>query len=170
MASSQTSSLSLKKKASIIDGQIFARSIVMERVYLESDDFDGMALVVSRIKQQGLYRLGSMHLELSDECIIEEFYRDAFIKFFSLKRGGDVSDIDVTICGVEICMNREPLENIFRLPSDGLWMEEFETFGSKELLKVYWGLFTGDGLYNTSTNIPFTDTKTVSVVISTNTL
>ncbi|KAL6585932.1 hypothetical protein OROMI_002576 [Orobanche minor] len=32
---------------------------------------------------------------------------------------------------------------MFGLPSDGLTMEELESFGSDELLTAYWGLFTG---------------------------
>ncbi|KAL6543487.1 hypothetical protein OROHE_010109 [Orobanche hederae] len=128
MASSQTSYQSLKKKESIIDGRDFDRFIFMERVKLEIDNLDTMELVVSRIKQQGLYRL---------------------VRLSSLKRRGDVLDItaDITAIfrGIEIRINRELLETLFRLPSDGLKMEDLETFGLQEVLTAYLGLFTRDG-------------------------
>ncbi|KAL6588241.1 hypothetical protein OROMI_001219 [Orobanche minor] len=145
MASSQISSLSLKKKHSIIGGRIFTRSFVLERVHLESDDVDTMELIISRIRQQGLYHLGSLHSELYDERIIEKFYLDASIKFISLKRGGDMSDITAKFRGVEIRLDLELLKNIYRLPYDGLKMEELETFESQERLTAYLGLFIGDG-------------------------
>ncbi|KAL6527990.1 hypothetical protein OROHE_014940 [Orobanche hederae] len=133
MASSQTSSLSLKKKESIIDGRGFDRFIIMETVKMEVDDLDAMELVVSRNKQQGFYRLGNPCPQLYDERIIEEFHLDASVRFYSLKRGGDVADITAAIHGVEIYINRELLEDIFRLPSDGLNMEELEILGSQEI-------------------------------------
>ncbi|KAL6580866.1 hypothetical protein OROMI_006789 [Orobanche minor] len=143
MATSQTSSLSMKKKYTIIDGKIFAKT-VMERVHYEANDVDGMELVAYRIRQQDLYHLGSHHADLYDEHIVEELYLDASIKYFYLKRGGDISDITAIVQGIGVFVNRELLENLFRLPSNGLKMDELETFESEELLTAHWGLFTGN--------------------------
>ncbi|KAL6563883.1 hypothetical protein OROHE_005123 [Orobanche hederae] len=122
MASSQTSSMSLKKKESIIDGSGFNHFIIMERVETEADDLDAMELVVARIKQQGL-SLGNAYPDLYDENAVGEFYLDASVHFHSLERGGDVADITSVVRGVEICINRELSKDIFRLPSDGMRME-----------------------------------------------
>ncbi|KAL6542458.1 hypothetical protein OROMI_024060 [Orobanche minor] len=69
MASSQTSSQSLKKRDHIIDGRLFSRSNVLDRIKSETEDLDSMERIVSKIKQQGLYRLGCMHSDLYDEQI-----------------------------------------------------------------------------------------------------
>ncbi|KAL6520074.1 hypothetical protein OROHE_017217 [Orobanche hederae] len=143
MASSQTFSQSLKKKESIINGRGFNRFVVTEKIKTESEDLDIMELVVTRIKQQGLYCLGNAYPELYDERAVEEFYLDASVCFHSLKKGGDVADITVVVRGVEFCINRHLLKDIFGMPSNGLKMEDLETFGSQELLTAYWGLFTG---------------------------
>ncbi|KAL6564953.1 hypothetical protein OROMI_016403 [Orobanche minor] len=131
MATSQTFSLSMKKKKTIIDGCIFAMTFVMERIHYEEDDVDIMELIMSRIKQQGLYYLASHHAKLYDDQIIEEFYLDASIKFSSKKIGGDVFEISATVQGIEVSVNRELLDHLFRLPSDDLEMDELETFGSE---------------------------------------
>ncbi|KAL6575295.1 hypothetical protein OROMI_012580 [Orobanche minor] len=129
MPTSQTSSLSVKKKESIIDGRIFTKSMVMERINLKGKDDIGMEMVVSRLKQQGLYRLASHHADLYDEQIMEEFYFDVSFKYSYQRRGGDIFDIMVTVQGIEISLNRELLEDIYRLPSNSLKMEELEMLG-----------------------------------------
>ncbi|KAL6518295.1 hypothetical protein OROMI_033996 [Orobanche minor] len=87
MASSQTSSQSLKKTDHIIDGRLFSRSTVLDRIKSETEDLDSMERIVSKIKQQGLYCLGCMHSDLYDEHIVEELYLDASVKLFSRKQG-----------------------------------------------------------------------------------
>ncbi|KAL6577159.1 hypothetical protein OROMI_011435 [Orobanche minor] len=140
MASSQTSSMSLKKKESIIDGCHFVCSVVMKRIETKQEDLDVMEHVVSRIKQQGRYRLETQCSEFFDEHMVEEFYQDASVRFHSLKKGGDVADITSIVRDVEIHINRELLKDIFGLPSSGLKMDELESFGSEEFLRTFWGL------------------------------
>ncbi|KAL6536612.1 hypothetical protein OROMI_026193 [Orobanche minor] len=142
MASSQTSFHSLKRDQ-IIDGRLFSRSTVMDRIRTKAEDDDSMERIISKIEEQGLYRLGRSHTEMYDEHIVEQFYRDATVKTLSRKHGGGVSSISATVQGISICINRELLDTMFGLPSDGLTMEEHESFGSDELLIAYWGLFTG---------------------------
>ncbi|KAL6555691.1 hypothetical protein OROHE_006965 [Orobanche hederae] len=144
MASSQTTSITEKKKESIIDGCLFIQSVVMERIQTENDDVAAMEHVVSRIKQTGMFNLGRQHSELYDESLVEEFYREASVCFHSVKKGGDVAEISATICGVEICINRHLLEDLFSLPSSGLKMEELESFGSEDLMSTFWCVFIGD--------------------------
>ncbi|KAL6577132.1 hypothetical protein OROMI_011408 [Orobanche minor] len=134
MASSQTTSLTEKKKGTIIDGRLFVKSVVMNRIQKEHDDSAAMALVVSRIKQTGLFNLGRQHSELYDESLVEEFYQEAFVRFRSEKKGGGVAEIFTSIRGVEIRINRQLLEDLFSLPSYGLKLEELESFGSEDLL------------------------------------
>ncbi|KAL6576983.1 hypothetical protein OROMI_011259 [Orobanche minor] len=138
MASSQTSSISLKKKESIIHGRGFDCFIVMKKIETKADDLNAMKLVVARIKQQGLYRLGNAYHELYDESVVEEFYLDASVHFHTLKRGGDMADITAVIRDVEICINRDLLKNMLRLPSDCLRVKELESFASQYLLTTYW--------------------------------
>ncbi|KAL6565211.1 hypothetical protein OROMI_016661 [Orobanche minor] len=142
MASSQTSSHS-QKRDQIIDGRLFSRSTVMDRIISEVEDDDNMEKIISKIEEQGLYRLGRSHPELYDELIVEEFYRVATVKTHSRKNGGGIISISASIQDISIYINQDLLVSMFGLPSDGLTMEELESFGSDELLTAYWGLFTG---------------------------
>ncbi|KAL6517041.1 hypothetical protein OROHE_018001 [Orobanche hederae] len=144
MASSQTTSFTKKKKESNIDGQLFIKSVVMERIQNENNDVAAMEHVVSRIEQSGLFNLGRQHSELYDESLVEEFYQEASVRVRSAKKGGDVAEISATIRGVEIRTNRHLLEDMFSLPSSGLNMEELESFGSEDLLSSFWCIFIGD--------------------------
>ncbi|KAL6549679.1 hypothetical protein OROHE_008410 [Orobanche hederae] len=141
MASSQSSSM---KKDSIIDGRLFVRSVVMKRIETEQEDLDVMEHVVSRIKQTGLYNMRNQHTDLYDDLMVEEFYQNASVCFHSLKKREDVADITAVVHSVEICINRELLNDIFGLPSSGLKLEELESFGSEDLLTTFWGLFIRD--------------------------
>ncbi|KAL6582948.1 hypothetical protein OROMI_005026 [Orobanche minor] len=140
MASSQTSSISLKKRESIIDERLFVRYVVMNIIESEHEDSDVMEHVVSRSKKQGLYRFGNQHSEFCDEQMVEELYHDSLVHFHSLEKGGDVAVITAVVRSVEICINRKLLDHISKLPSDGLKMEELEY-----MLTTFWGLFAGDG-------------------------
>ncbi|KAL6580349.1 hypothetical protein OROMI_008373 [Orobanche minor] len=142
MASSQTSSHS-QKRHQIIDGRLFSRSTVMDRIISEVEDDDNMEKIISKIEEQGLYRLGRSHPELYDELIIEEFYRVATVKAHSRKHGGGIISIAASVRNISICINQDLLVYMFGLPSYVLTMEELESFGSDELLTAYWGLFTG---------------------------
>ncbi|KAL6549319.1 hypothetical protein OROHE_008436 [Orobanche hederae] len=147
MASSQTSSHS-QKRDQIIDGRLFSRSTVMDRIISEVEDDDNMEKIISKIEEQGLYRLGRSHHELYDELIVEEFYRVATVKAHSRKHGGGIISISASIQNISICINQDLLVSMFGLASDGLTMEELESFGSDELLTAYWGLFTGKSSNN----------------------
>ncbi|KAL6517033.1 hypothetical protein OROHE_017993 [Orobanche hederae] len=142
MASSQTSSHS-QKRDQIIDGRLFSRTTVMDRIISEDEDDESMELIISKIEEQGLYRLGHSHTETYDELIVEQFYHDATVKAHPRKHRGGIISISASVQGISICINQELLESMFGLPSDGLTMEELESFGSDELLIAYWGLFTG---------------------------
>ncbi|KAL6579829.1 hypothetical protein OROMI_007853 [Orobanche minor] len=142
MASSQASQ-SLKKKDNIIDGRLFSRSTVLDRIKSETEDVDTMEDIISRLEQQNLHRLGRTQTNFYDEQIVEDFFRDASVKLFSHNHGGGVSKISATVKGVQICLDSALLSTMFGLSSKGLTMEEVETFGSEELLTAYWGLFTG---------------------------
>ncbi|KAL6585986.1 hypothetical protein OROMI_002630 [Orobanche minor] len=142
MASSQTSSHS-QKRDQIIDDCLFSRSTVMDRIISEVEDDESMERIISKIEEQGLYCLGRSHPELYDELIVEEFYRVATVKAHSRKHGGGIISISASIQDISICINQELLVSMFGLPSDGLTMEELDSFGSDELLTAYWGLFTG---------------------------
>ncbi|KAL6580454.1 hypothetical protein OROMI_008478 [Orobanche minor] len=142
MASSQTSSHS-QKRDQIIDGRLFSRSTVMDRIISEVEDDDNMEKIILKIEEQGLYRLGRSHPELFDELIVEEFCRVATVKAHSRKHGRGIINISASIQNISICINQDLLVSMFGLPSDGLTMEELESFGSDELLTAYWGLFTG---------------------------
>ncbi|KAL6531378.1 hypothetical protein OROMI_027741 [Orobanche minor] len=144
MASSQTTFFTEKKKEAIIDGRLFVKSVVMNRIQKEHDDSAAMALVVSRIKQTGLFNLGRQHSELYDESLVEEFYQEASVYFRSENKVGGVAEIFASICGVEIRINRQLLEDLFSLPSFGLKLEELESFGSEDLLSSFWCVFIGD--------------------------
>ncbi|KAL6508908.1 hypothetical protein OROHE_021467 [Orobanche hederae] len=144
MASSQTTSFTEKKKESIIDRHLLVQSIIMERVQTENDDVAAMEHVVSRIKQTGLFNLGRQHSDLYDVSLVEEFYREASVCFHSVKKGGDVADISATTHGVEICINRQLLKDVFSLPSSSLKMEELESFGVEDLMSTFWCAFIGD--------------------------
>ncbi|KAL6520725.1 hypothetical protein OROHE_016906 [Orobanche hederae] len=143
MASSQTTSFTEKKKESIIDGCLFVQAIVMERVQTENINVAVMEHVVSRIKQTGLFNLGKQRSDLYDESLVEEFYREASVRFCLIKRGGDVAEISATIREVETRINRHLLEDLFSLPSSGLKIEELESFGSEDLLSTFWCDFIG---------------------------
>ncbi|KAL6580112.1 hypothetical protein OROMI_008136 [Orobanche minor] len=142
MASSQASQ-SLKKRDHIIDGRLFSRSIVLDRIKSETEDVDTMEDIISKLEQQNLHRLGRTQTNFYDEQIVEDFFRDASVKLFSHNHGGGVSKISATVKGVQICLDTALLSTMFGLPSKGLTMEEVETFSSEELLTAYWGLFTG---------------------------
>ncbi|KAL6502270.1 hypothetical protein OROHE_024698 [Orobanche hederae] len=142
MTSSQTSSHS-QKRDQIIDGRLFSRSTVMDRIICEVEDDDNMEKIISKIEEQDLYRLGRSHPELYDELIVEEFYRVATVKAHSRKHGGGIISISASVQNISICINQDLLVSMFGLPLDGLTMEELELFGSDELLTAYWGLFTG---------------------------
>ncbi|KAL6542611.1 hypothetical protein OROMI_024213 [Orobanche minor] len=144
MASSQTSSMSLKKKESIIDGSLFVRSVVMKKIETNHEYLNVMEYVVSKIKQSGLYKLGRQQSEVFNDLLVEEFYQNASVCFHSLKKGGDMADISTEVRGVEIYINRHRLKDIFGLPSFGLKMEELESFGWEDLMTTFWGLFIGD--------------------------
>ncbi|KAL6531049.1 hypothetical protein OROHE_014118 [Orobanche hederae] len=144
MASSQTTSFTEKKKETIIDGRLFVKSVVMERIQNEHDDSAAMAIMVSCIKQTVLFNLGRQHSELYDESLVEEFYQKASVRFRSEKKGGGVAEIFASIRGVEIRINRHLLEDLFSLPSTGLKLEELESFGSEDLLSSFWCVFIGD--------------------------
>ncbi|KAL6580824.1 hypothetical protein OROMI_006747 [Orobanche minor] len=144
MASFQTTSFTEKKKETIIDGRLFVKSIVMERILNEHKDSATMKLVVFRINQSGLFNLGRQHSELYDESLVEEFYQEASVRFRSEKKGGGVAEIFASIRGVEIRINRQLLEDLFSLPSSGLKLDELESFGSEDLLTSYWCVFIGD--------------------------
>ncbi|KAL6573464.1 hypothetical protein OROHE_001923 [Orobanche hederae] len=141
MASSQTSSHS-QKRDQIIDGRLFSRSTVMDRIISEVEDDDNMEKIISKIEEHGLYRLGRSHPELYDELIVEEFYRVATVKAHSRKHGGGIISISASVQNISICINQELLVSMFGLPSDGLTLEKLESFGSDEFLTAYWGLFT----------------------------
>ncbi|KAL6587013.1 hypothetical protein OROMI_002001 [Orobanche minor] len=141
MASSQASSQ--KKSDHIIDGRLFSRSTVMDTIKSETEDLDSMEIIISRIEKQGLYRFGCKLSEFYDEHLVEEFYSDASVKLLSRNQGGGVNDISAKVQGVRLCIDQSLLKTLFDLPSEGLTMEELESFGSKELLTAYWGLFTG---------------------------
>ncbi|KAL6519564.1 hypothetical protein OROHE_017384 [Orobanche hederae] len=142
MASSQTSSHS-QKRDQIIDGRLFSRSTVMDRIISEVEDDGSMESIISKIEERGLYRLGRSHTEMYDELMVEEFYRNASVKAHSRKHGGGIISISASVQGISICINQELLVSMFGLSSEGLTMEELESFGSDELLTAYWGLFTG---------------------------
>ncbi|KAL6537361.1 hypothetical protein OROMI_025895 [Orobanche minor] len=144
MSSSQITSGSEKKSNSIVDGRLFSQSVVMKRVQGENEDIAAMESVISKIKQTGLSKLGCQHSDLYDESLVEEFYQEASVRFRSDKKGGDVAGIYATVRGVEICINRRLLKDLFSLPSSGLKLEELETFGSEELLTSFWCIFIGD--------------------------
>ncbi|KAL6550093.1 hypothetical protein OROMI_020581 [Orobanche minor] len=144
MASSQTISVSEKKKETIIDGRFFVKSVVINRVNTEKDDSAVMAHVVSCIKRAGLFNIGRQHSELYDESLVEDFYQVATVRVLSEKKGGGVAEIFASIRGVEVRINRQLLEDLFYLPSDGLKLEELESFGSEDLLSSYWCVFIGD--------------------------
>ncbi|KAL6583981.1 hypothetical protein OROMI_003270 [Orobanche minor] len=115
----------------------------MDRIRTEVEDDESMERIISKIEEQGLYRLGRSHTETYDELIVEQFYHDATVKSHSHKHGGGIISISASVQGISICIYQELLESMFGLPSDGLTMEELESFGSDELLIAYWGLFTG---------------------------
>ncbi|KAL6496534.1 hypothetical protein OROGR_029792 [Orobanche gracilis] len=142
MASSQTSTQAQKEM--IIDGRIFARPVLIERTNNENEDVDLMEFVVSKVKQQGIYRLVSSHSEVFDKKIIEEFYLNAAVSLFSLNLGGGVHEISSSVNSVEICLNQALLEKLYKLPSDGLKFEELEGYGTPEFLAAYWSFFVGD--------------------------
>ncbi|KAL6536727.1 hypothetical protein OROMI_026308 [Orobanche minor] len=144
MASSQTTSFSEKKRETIIDGRLFVKSVVMNRIQNEQDDSAAMALVVSRIKRTGLFNIGRQHSELYDESLVEEFYQEASIRVRSEKKGGGVAEIFASIRGVEVRINRQLLEDLVSLPSFDLKLEELESFGSEDLLSSFWCAFIGD--------------------------
>ncbi|KAL6575306.1 hypothetical protein OROMI_012591 [Orobanche minor] len=144
MASSQTISVSEKKKETIIDGRFFVKSVVINRINTEKDDSATMAHVVSRIKRTGLFNIGRQHSELYDESLVEDFYQVATVRILSKKKGGGVAAIFASIHGVEVRINRQLLEDLFSLPSDGLKLDELESFGSEDLLSSYWCVFIGD--------------------------
>ncbi|KAL6542460.1 hypothetical protein OROMI_024062 [Orobanche minor] len=144
MASSQTISVSEKKKETIIDGRFFVKSVVMNRIISENDDSVAMAHVVSRIKPTGLFNIGRQHSELYDESLVEEFYQEASVRYLSEKKGVGVTEIFASIRGVEVRINQQLLEDLFSLPSVGLKLDELESFGSEDLLSSYWCVFIGD--------------------------
>ncbi|KAL6569964.1 hypothetical protein OROMI_014478 [Orobanche minor] len=126
MASSQTTSFSEKKKESIIEGRLFVQTVVMERVQTENDDVAAMEHVVSRIKQTGLFNLGRQHSDLYDKSLVEEFYREASVRFYSIR------------------INRHLLDDVFSFPSSGLKMKDLESFGLEDLMSTFWCEFIGD--------------------------
>ncbi|KAL6557867.1 hypothetical protein OROMI_018217 [Orobanche minor] len=137
--------LSSKRRRKLLsNGRLFVKSFVLKRIQNEHDDSAAMALVVSRIKQTGLFILGIQHSELYDESLVEEFYQEASVRFHSEKKGGGVAEIFASIRGVEIHINRHLLEDLFSLPSPGWKLEEIESFGSEDLLSYFWCVFIGD--------------------------
>ncbi|KAL6563235.1 hypothetical protein OROHE_005822 [Orobanche hederae] len=116
MASSQTSQ-SQKKRDQIIDGHLFSRSTVLNRLKSEVEDTNNMEVIIAKIREQGLHRVGSTHTSYYDEEMIEEFFLDASVKRYSHKHGGGVRDILATVKGVSICINTSFLESVYALPS-----------------------------------------------------
>ncbi|KAL6577161.1 hypothetical protein OROMI_011437 [Orobanche minor] len=143
MATSK-SSISQKKRDQIIDGRLFSRSSVLDRLRSEIEDTESMETIISKILNQGIHRIGSSRTGFYDEEIVEEFYHDASVKLYSHKQGGGVRDIRATVQGIPILINSSLLESIYALPTEGMTIEELETFGTEKLLTTYWGLFTGD--------------------------
>ncbi|KAL6518354.1 hypothetical protein OROGR_018856 [Orobanche gracilis] len=142
MASSQTSTQTQKEM--IIDGRIFARSVLVERTANENEDVELMEFIISKVKQQGIYRLVSSHSTVFDKKIVEEFYLNAAMSIFSPNQGGGVREITSSVKGIDICINQALLEKLFKLPSDGLKLEELEGYGTTEFLAAYWSFFVGD--------------------------
>ncbi|KAL6577312.1 hypothetical protein OROMI_011588 [Orobanche minor] len=122
----------MKKKDMIIDGWIFARSILQERIISEDEDMAGMNLVISHVKQTGLYHLGSMHPENYYEQII-----DAELLYALDRKGSSLTAFFNTVQVKKISINRELLERLYKLPSDGLILEELESFWFDELSKAF---------------------------------
>ncbi|KAL6556178.1 hypothetical protein OROGR_005466 [Orobanche gracilis] len=87
MASSQTSQ-SQKKRAQIIDCPLFSRSTILKRLQSEVEDTDNMEVIIAKILEQGLHRIGSSRSSFYDEEIVEEFYQDATVKLYSRKHRG----------------------------------------------------------------------------------
>ncbi|KAL6531550.1 hypothetical protein OROMI_027913 [Orobanche minor] len=143
MASSQTSQ-SQMKRAQIIDGRLFSRSTVLNRLQSEVEDTDNMEVIIDKIRDQGLHRIGNSRSSFYDEEIVEEFYQDAIVKLYCRKHGGGVRDIRATVQGIRIRIDSSFLESSYALPTEGMSPEELESFGSEKLLTAYWGLFTGD--------------------------
>ncbi|KAL6562807.1 hypothetical protein OROHE_005394 [Orobanche hederae] len=141
MATSQ-SSHSQKKRDQIIDGRLFSKSTVLDRLKSEIEDTDNMEVIIDKILDQGLHRIGSSRTGFYDEEIVEEFYQDATVKLYSRKHEGGVHDIRATVQG--ICIDSSFLESTYALPSKGMSIEELETFGTEKLLTTYLGLLTGD--------------------------
>ncbi|KAL6552104.1 hypothetical protein OROGR_008258 [Orobanche gracilis] len=142
MASSQTSTQTQKEM--IIDGRIFARSVLVERTANENEDVELMEFIISKVKQQGIYRLVSSHSTVFDKKIVEDFYLNAAMSIFSPNQGGGVREITSSVNGIDICINQALLEKLFKLPSDGLKLEELEGYGTTEFLAAYWSFFVGD--------------------------
>ncbi|KAL6580407.1 hypothetical protein OROMI_008431 [Orobanche minor] len=116
----------------------------MEIIQSENDDIATMEHVVSRVQQTGLFNLGRQHSNRYNESLVEEFYREASVRFRSVKKGGDMAEMSAIIHGVEIHINRHLLEDLFSLPSSGIKMEELESFGSEDLMSIFWCVFIGD--------------------------
>ncbi|KAL6568847.1 hypothetical protein OROHE_003588 [Orobanche hederae] len=143
MASSQTSH-SQKKRDQIIDGHLFSRSTVLNKLHSEVEDTDNMEVIIDKIRDQGLHRIGSSCIGFYDEEIVEEFNQDATVKLYSRKHGGGVHDIRATVQGIRIRIDSSFLKSSYALPSKGMSIEDLETFGSEKLLTSYWGFFTGN--------------------------
>ncbi|KAL6579281.1 hypothetical protein OROMI_009497 [Orobanche minor] len=93
----------------------------------------------------GLYNLARQHTEVFDELLVEKFYQNASVRLHSGKKEGDLADISSSIRGVEICINRHLLKDIFALPASDLKMEELESFRYEDLMTTFWGALIGDG-------------------------
>ncbi|KAL6580432.1 hypothetical protein OROMI_008456 [Orobanche minor] len=129
MTTSQ-SSHSQKKRDQIIDGRLFSRSTVLDRLKSEVEDTDNMEVNIDKILNQGLHRIGSSRTGFYDEEIVKEFYQDATVKLYSRKHGGGVRDIRATVQGICICIDISFLESTYALPSKGMSYEELEAFGT----------------------------------------
>ncbi|KAL6556234.1 hypothetical protein OROGR_005522 [Orobanche gracilis] len=131
------------KKDNIIDGRLFVEEKVLAMVQKENEDEMTMTFVIKKLKNQGIYKFGLLRTEVYDEKIVEEFYQEAVVTNLPLSKGGDVQSISATVREIPIVIDRQMLEDFFELPSDGLTLEELETYGSEKLLKKFWQLFMG---------------------------
>ncbi|KAL6521328.1 hypothetical protein OROGR_017897 [Orobanche gracilis] len=136
-------SQSLNKTNTIIDGRFFDQDMVMSQVDREGEDCGDMTSVINKLKNQGVYLFGHLCVGDYDEKMVEEFYQEAIVTNYPLRKGGDVKAISATVREIPVVINRRLLEDLFDLPHDGLTLEALEIYGSDTVLKNYWRLFTG---------------------------
>ncbi|KAL6506199.1 hypothetical protein OROGR_024380 [Orobanche gracilis] len=96
-----------------------------------------MTNVINKLKNQGVYLFGRLRAGDYDEKMVEEFYQEAVVTNYQLRKGGDVKAISKTVREIPVVINRRLLEDLFDLPHDGLTLEALECYGSDKLLKNY---------------------------------